>query len=121
MLAAIEARRVKQEARAAAIERGELAVEDPRERRLREQKEAAAKAKAETRAAKKEGGTRGSLAEARKNVAARRRSQEVQEAQDLEAQEAGSPTLISRLSRRLSKAGSSIARTASSLSPSCIK
>jgi len=39
MRAAIEARRAKQEARAAAIERGELAVEDPREKRLREEKE----------------------------------------------------------------------------------
>ena len=97
MMAAIEARRVKQEARAAAIERGELEVEDPRDRRLREQKEAAAKEKAAARAAKAEGG-------------AKRRSQE--------PQEAGSPTLISRLSRRVSKAGSSFSRTVSSLSPS---
>ena len=39
MRAAIEARRAKAEARAAAIERGELTVEDPREKRLREEKE----------------------------------------------------------------------------------
>ena len=79
MRKAIEARRAKQEARAKAIEAGELAVEDPREKRLREQKEEEAKAKAEARAAKKAakagaGGEadkpkKGSLAEARKKVA----------------------------------------------------
>ena len=38
MRKAIEARRAKQEARAAAIERGELQVEDPREARLKAMK-----------------------------------------------------------------------------------
>eukprot|EP00966_Prymnesium_polylepis_P044370 1028171-Prymnesium_polylepis.1 len=36
--AAIEARRAKQEARARAIEAGEMSVEDPREKRLKEMK-----------------------------------------------------------------------------------
>ena len=39
MLKAIEARRIKAEARAAAIERGEMTMEDPREKRERELKE----------------------------------------------------------------------------------
>ena len=38
MRAAIEARREKQEARARAIEAGEIEVEDPREKMLREKK-----------------------------------------------------------------------------------
>jgi hypothetical protein len=41
--AQIEAQRLKREARAAAIERGELTMEDPREARERAMKEAAAK------------------------------------------------------------------------------
>jgi len=51
MLAAIEARRAKQEARMKAIEAGEITVEDPREKRLREAKEEERKKRAE--AAKK--------------------------------------------------------------------
>ena len=40
LLVAIEARRLKAEARAAAIEAGEVSVVDPREQRLKERKEA---------------------------------------------------------------------------------
>eukprot|EP00964_Phaeocystis_antarctica_P016784 scaffold9233_cov59-Phaeocystis_antarctica.AAC.3 len=49
LFAAIEARKAVQEARMAAIASGELTVEDPREKRLREQ---AAQEKAEKAAAK---------------------------------------------------------------------
>ena len=109
MMAAIEARRVQQEARAAAIERGELEVEDPRDRRLREQKEAAAKEKAAARAAK---------AEVKAEGGAKRRSRSHGLAPQEAGSASGSPTLVSRLSRRLGKAGSSFSRTVSSLAPS---
>ena len=46
-----QARRAKQEARAAAIERGELSVEDPRDKMLREKKEKEKKEKAAARGA----------------------------------------------------------------------
>ena len=53
MRKAIEARRAKAEARAKAIEAGELTVEDPREKKLREVKEADAKEKARLQVEKK--------------------------------------------------------------------
>ena len=53
LFAAIEARKAKQEARMKAIEAGEITVEDPREKRLREQAEQEKVEKAAARAAKK--------------------------------------------------------------------
>ena len=72
MRLAIEARRVKQEARAAAIERGELVFEDPRDKIEREAKEAAAAAKAKALAAagdKKGQPSRAERARAKKGLA----------------------------------------------------
>ena len=52
LFAQIEAQRLKREARAAAIERGEVTVEDPREARERALKDAAAKKRLSLRPAR---------------------------------------------------------------------